>query len=170
MLRRIMLSSLGLLVSVSLANAGFGVTSPPPKKVETPVENADYTESNQPYDSRYGVHPLIHQVIWGKKSTHASDCTTCGPTQDMSMYPPMGGYGMGYGQSQGYGSSQGCNGGNCHPIFGGPVFQGLFGPGAGFGQGGGYQGPSQPAQGTLVFPNHPYARSPRDFYMTDTRR
>ncbi|VTR96758.1 hypothetical protein [Tuwongella immobilis] len=37
---------------------------------------------------------------------------------------------------------------------------------AGYGMGRGPVGP-MPGQGTLVFPNHPFARSPRDFFMED---
>ena len=171
MLRRIMLSSLGLLVSVGMAHAGFGATTQP-KSEEAPVENAYYMPEAppQPNAGRYGVHPSIHQVIWGKKATPAGGCADCNQFGAMPY-----GYGPGYGAPQGYGGPQGCNlgqganGGYCHPIFGGPVFQGLFGPGEGFNPGGN-AGPGQPAQGTLVFPNHPYARSPRDWYMYDARR
>jgi len=31
----------------------------------------------------------------------------------------------------------------------------------------GYGAPQTPVGGTLVFPNHPFARSPRDFFMTE---
>jgi hypothetical protein len=35
----------------------------------------------------------------------------------------------------------------------------------GYGHGGPGAGMGNQPQGTLVFPNHPYARSPRDFFM-----
>jgi hypothetical protein len=42
----------------------------------------------------------------------------------------------------------------------------------GMGHGGGYMAPQYPPvqQGTLVFPNHPYVRSPRDFFMYEPAR
>jgi hypothetical protein len=50
-------------------------------------------------------------------------------------------------------------------------------PQMGYGQGGPAYNPNGyppggvgPAQGTLVFPNHPFVRSPRDFFMMDLNR
>lgn len=51
----------------------------------------------------------------------------------------------------------GCGSGHC-----GPGGWGGNNPG-----GPGYMGP--PQGGTLVFPNHPYMRSPRDFFMWEAR-
>ena len=41
---------------------------------------------------------------------------------------------------------------------------------SGYGSGAGYGGlPADQMPGTLVFPNHPYARSPRDFFMYEPK-
>jgi len=62
------------------------------------------------------------------------------------------------------------NAGGCAGCGDGPRVAGAYGaafPGAGI------PGVPQPGQqgmgmpGTLVFPNHPFSRSPRDFFMTD---
>jgi hypothetical protein len=64
-----------------------------------------------------------------------------------------------------FGKPKGCS--NCGPTVGGMYGYGGYGgvPGAGMP---GTPGGQMP--GTLVFPNHWYARSPRDFFMHGTGR
>jgi hypothetical protein len=59
----------------------------------------------------------------------------------------------------------------------GPVPPSYFYPMMGYNQGGpaynptGYpNGAYGPAQGTLAFPNHPFVRSPRDYFMVDVNK
>ena len=58
--------------------------------------------------------------------------------------------------------SCGCKGGHCSWCH-----KGKIGHGGGGGGGYGYGAPADPPvmQGTLVFPHHPYVRSPRDYFM-----
>jgi len=66
--------------------------------------------------------------------------------------------GEGHGHHRG-----GCPNGGC-----GPFGRGSYGgPGAG---GHGAPNPYAAQQGTLVFPHHPYVRSPRDFFMYEPGR
>jgi hypothetical protein len=91
----------------------------------------------------YGWHPSIKTCI--KKLFHHGSCSQCGSGQDGQKNPlanpanwAAGGYGVG-----------------------GPAYNPYgFPPGA--------YGPNGPMmQGTLVFPNHPFVRSPRDYFMYD---
>jgi hypothetical protein len=76
----------------------------------------------------------------------------------------------------------GCASGGCsHGLFGGTFHGGLLGKGGGFfgiggGFGGGIGGSGQPLPGVdprnagqLVFPQNPFVRGPRDFFMYDER-
>jgi hypothetical protein len=63
------------------------------------------------------------------------------------------------------------------PTQSGPVPPSYYYPQMGYNQGGpaynptGYPtGAYGPAQGTLAFPNQPFIRSPRDFFMIDTNK
>jgi len=62
------------------------------------------------------------------------------------------------------------NAGGCPGCDGGPRLAGSYGPTV---PGAGIPGVPQPGQpgmgmpGTLVFPTHPFMRSPRDFFMTE---
>lgn len=80
----------------------------------------------------------------------------------MQYAPPYAGaYGMPYGQPPTFGPSYGCPSGTCGN--GGPGGFGGY-PGQGFGAGaGGFGGQG----GVAVFGSHPFARSPRDFFMQD---
>jgi hypothetical protein len=73
------------------------------------------------------------------------------------------------------GLSGGCANGNCGPFQGHGGFGGHGGNGGYGGHGGGGYGYDQPQyppinQGTLVYPNHQFIRSPRDFFMYEPGR
>ena len=57
-----------------------------------------------------------------------------------------------------------------------PRLKRIFGLGSSSQKGYGQMGPAYnpnayaPAQGTLVFPNHPFVRSPRDYFMLDLNK
>jgi len=92
---------------------------------------------------RFGLLPAFQRVVWWGKKEPAG----C--------------------------SGPGCGGGVRTPHVGGyaPPMGGQNGPGMGYpGPGSGYPGPGmgQP-QGTLVFPNHQFSRSPRDFFMWEPK-
>ena len=64
---------------------------------------------------------------------------------------------------EGHGSHRGgCPNGGC-----GPFGHGSYGGAPGYGHG---VNPYAAQQGTLVFPHHPYVRSPRDFFMYEPGR
>ncbi len=84
---------------------------------------------------RYGLLPIFRRVVWGTKAQSGCVGAGCGNTTGA---PRVGGYAP---QMGGYG---------------GPQMGMPYGPGMG--------APGQP-QGTLVFPNHQFNRSPRDFFM-----
>jgi hypothetical protein len=87
----------------------------------------------------YGWHPCL------KKLFHRGGCSSCGGCgQDYQKNPlanpanwSAGGYGVGGPAYNPYGFPPGASGN-------GPMMQ-----------------------GTLVFPNHPFVRSPRDYFMYD---
>jgi hypothetical protein len=76
-----------------------------------------------------------------------------GPAYSPQGFPPFGA-GGGY-------PGGGCAGGACGPNGGGY--------GGGYGPYGGMQF-NPMMQGTLVFPNHPFVRSPRDYFMVDVNK
>ncbi len=93
-------------------------------------------------DGKFGLFPGLRGLFAKKPS---AGCDTCGGA---GGHPHMG-HGGGYGGPGGPGM-----GGPGGPGMGGPGGPGMGGPG----------GLSQ-QQGTLVFPNHPFVRSPRDYFM-----
>jgi hypothetical protein len=145
-------AAVALAVSAGAARADFGGPVMPPAPTAHPG-GPMYGQQDPGARERYGLHPMLRRVVWWKAD--AGGCANCAPQAmgaPMGGGMPMGGYPMpmpgGYGMGGGYGGGMG----------GGM-------PGAGM--------PGTPAgqmPGTLVFPNHPYARSPRDFFMTEVRR
>src|SRR5262249_6642315 len=115
---------------------------------------------------------------WGTTSAPAPNGT--GPLPTPGSYSgPNTLLGMGAPGSMGPGGMYGLNPG-LRKMFK-PGYGGCTGPGCGAGKGGypGYPGyggyggyGAQPPvmQGTLVFPHHPFARSPRDFFMYEPNR
>jgi len=93
------------------------------------------------HDARYGWHPLLRKLAFWKRD---NACGTAGGGLFSRLRARLGGLGGGLG--------------------------GGAGGAGGFGQGGPAFNPyPNGAPGTLVFPNHHYTRSPRDFFMTESR-
>jgi hypothetical protein len=149
-------AAVALAVSAGAAQADFGGPMMPPQPAPGQHGGHMYGQPDPAERDRYGLHPMIRRVVWWKQD--AGGCTNCAPRgagAPVGGMPMGGGYPMpmpgGYGMGGGYGGMGGGMGGGV--------------PGAGM--------PGTPAAqmpGTLVFPNHWYARSPRDFFMSDTRR
>jgi hypothetical protein len=97
----------------------------------------------------YGLHPCLKKLFHrgGNCASNAPPPNPKNPLQNPANYAP-GGYGMG-----------------------GPAYNGPGGfPPTAPGQPNPY-GPYGPVmQGTLVFPNQPFIRSPRDYFMVDTNK
>lgn len=93
------------------------------------------------HDPRFGWHPLLRKLAFWKRD---NTCGTCGGGLFSRLRGRIGGLGGG------------CGAGGCG--------------GDGFGHGGPAFNPyPNGVPGTLVFPNHYYTRSPRDFFMMDGR-
>ncbi|OWK46886.1 hypothetical protein [Fimbriiglobus ruber] len=94
---------------------------------------------------KYGLLPALHECLWGKKASG-----TCGPNG-------CGAGGAAYGVAgcgpRGSGAA-GCGPNGCGPQGPGASPYGPYGP---------------QVPGTLVFPNSPYTRGPRDFFMWDAK-
>lgn len=143
----------GMAAAAGSARADWGGFSPPTGSQGMPLPMATPAGFNAPgtlmgmgapvpghAPDPYGVHPAL------RRSLRLNDsCNTCG--------------------------HRGLFG---HKDGGGLFGHGGFGHGGlGHGGGGGYgYGPQYPPvmQGTLVFPNHPFVRSPRDFFMYEPNR
>lgn len=144
-------AAVALAVSAGAAQADFGGPMMPPRPTAHPG-GPMYGQPDPAARDRYGLHPMIRRVVWWKAD--AGGCANCAP---QGMGAPVGGMPMGG-----------------HPM---PMPGGGYGmPPGGYGMGGGVPGAGMPGTpagqmpGTLVFPNHWYSRSPRDFFMTDVRR
>lgn len=88
---------------------------------------------------KYGTHPLLKRLMWWKKDDGCDACGSKGKLRDKLHGPRLG-------------HGHGCCGDTAPP------------PGIG------YPGtPGAQMPGTLVFPNHPYMRSPRDFFMYEPK-
>jgi hypothetical protein len=92
------------------------------------------------HDSRYGWNPLVRRLAFWKRD---NSCGTSGGGLLSRLRGLAAGGGGGFGSGFGGGFSG----------QGGPAFDPY----------------PNGVPGTLVFPNHFYSRSPRDFFMTDTR-
>jgi hypothetical protein len=94
--------------------------------------------------ARFGILPFFRKLAFWNKD--------CSCAEKPRVLGPFGGLLGGNAAGRALLTGRGC----------GPV-----GPGAGSG----YYPPTPGGQmpGTLVFPNHPYVRSPRDFFMQDVR-
>jgi hypothetical protein len=159
----------GLAASAGSARADWGGYTPPTGSQGMPMPPATPAGFNAPgtlmglgapvpgqAPDYYGVNPALRRSL---RLGHG--CDTCGHR------------GL-------FGHKDGCgrlgHGGHGHGLFGHGGGHGGFGHGGGgfgHGGGGGYgYGPQQPAvmQGTLVFPNHTFIRSPRDFFMYEPNR
>jgi hypothetical protein len=148
MKRMWMAAAVGLAVTAGAARADFGG----PMMPQAPMMHAGgpmHGPQGPEVRERYGLHPLIRKVVWWKPD---AGCATCAP-KGAGM--PIGGMPMGG-----------------HPLHGGYPMPGPHGPGMwGGGPGAGMPGtPAAQMPGTLVFPHHWYARSPRDFFMLDLPR
>ena len=143
-------AAVALAMSAGAAQADFGGPMAPPPPTAYPG-GMMHGQPDPGLHERYGLHPMLRRVVWWKAD--AGGCANCAPKgvgapvggMPMGGYPMPGGYGMGGGHGMGGG-------------YGGV-------PGAGM--------PGTPAgqmPGTLVFPHHWYARSPRDYFMSDVRR
>jgi hypothetical protein len=89
---------------------------------------------------RYGLLPMLRKVVWWKPTAPAPGT----PTAGVPHHPTTGHVP-----------------GMAGPMMGHP---GMYGPGMG------YPGMAGQPQGTLVFPHHPFARSPRDYFMWEPGR
>lgn len=97
-------------------------------------------------DVRYGLHPTFKKLLWWQND----GCSTCG------------------GGPRLFGHTGGANWNLFHRD-GGCGRNGLFGGNNCAGQPYGTNPYPNGVPGTLVFPNHPYIRSPRDFFMSDAK-
>jgi hypothetical protein len=142
---------------------GYGPPVPQPGNPVQPVRNEfsapntlmglGHHHSGKAPD-RYGLLPGL------RKAFRLNDgCDTCGKPGLFSK----GG--------SAFGGHPGGGGFGGHPGHGGGGFGGNPGGGGGFG-GAGMDYPQYPPvnQGTLVFPNHQFVRSPRDFFMYEPGR
>lgn len=96
---------------------------------------------------RYGLLPGLRKVF---RLGHKDECSDCGGK---------------------HGKKDRCPGGNCGPFGRGGYADpaaGGYGPSGPGGYGANGYGP--PMQGTLVFPHHPFVRSPRDFFMVEPNK
>lgn len=113
------------------------------------------------HDARFGWNPLFRRLAFWKRD---NSCGTCGDRAGL------------FGRLRGlspFAGAGGCNGGCGAGGMGGAGGWGAGPAGGLFGRGG-HGGPAfnpypNGVPGTLVFPNHHYTRSPRDFFMTDSR-
>jgi hypothetical protein len=148
MKRMWMAAAVAAVVLAGAARADFG--GPPPATAPVSYPGAEYGNPDPGCQDRYGVHPLFRKLLWWKKD---GDCGpgSCG----------AGGHAGGHFAGKGGCGPGGCGlGGRCGP----------GGCGAGGGVGTGMDGMGAPMGGTLVFPNHWYARGPRDYFMYDAPR
>ena len=147
-------AAVALAVSAGAAQADFGGPMMPPRPAAHPG-GPMYGQPDPAARERYGLHPMIRRVVWWKAD--AGGCANCaagrgsagrrdadGRTPDAHARRRVrhAARWLRHGWRMGAGM-----------------------PGAGM--------PGTPAgqmPGTLVFPNHWYSRSPRDFFMTDVRR
>jgi hypothetical protein len=137
-------------VSAGSARADFGGPMPPP--MPTAYPGGMYGEGDPGCKERFGLHPLFKKAVWWKK-----DCGDAGCGK-------AGGHFGGKGHHGGmFGGKGGCGPGGCPGGYGGGMWNGV--PGSGMPGSPGAQRP-----GTLVFPHHWYARSPRDFFMYEAPR
>lgn len=152
-----------------LAPPPMGMTAVPQAYAPTPgqvtggcADCGGATVGYARHDSRFGWNPIFRKLAFWKRD---NSCGTTGGGLLSRLRGRIGGIGRGLAGA----GAAGC--GDCG--FG----QGGFGQG-GFGQGlrdrFGNSGPAfdpypNGTPGTLVFPNHHYTRSPRDFFMMDSR-
>lgn len=151
-----------LLAGIGVSRADFGGNVPPaPPPSEYPgggqyggqgygPPSGASAPTGASTPGMYGPNPIFRRLLWWKKS----DCE--GP-------------GCGPGASQHLGKSDGMIGSNYDIPKSAYGPYGQFGPGGpGLGGPPGAALPGTPANqmpGTLVFPNNPNVRSPRDFFM-----
>jgi hypothetical protein len=184
----------GLSLAAGRASADPGGFSPPgpgngamPSWAQIGGPNTLMTAGDAPAErgpDRYGLHPCLKKFFHIPSGGYAAGSASQknygkNPLQNPANWA-AGGYGMGGPAYNPYGPpSVGPGGG---PM-GGP---GMMGPGMmGMGQGmppgmGSPYGPYCPPgmgapgnpmmQGTLVFPNQPFIRSPRDYFMVDVNK
>jgi hypothetical protein len=147
------------LAAAGTANADWGGYQPPiPNAGQPAVQPAGFGEFNTPHTlmglgqnhtgrapDRYGLLPGLRRAF-----RVGEGCDSCGKPGIFSK-GSLGG---------------GCANGNCGN--GGWGHNGGYGPGGGYG----YEQPQYPPmmQGTLVFPQHQFIRSPRDYFMYEPGR
>jgi hypothetical protein len=143
-MKRMILAAMAAAGLAMTAQADFGGPGmPPPRGQGQPMMSPEEYRIQQ---ERYGLLPMLRRVVWWKPAA---------PT-------PPNGHMMGPGPQH---PTTGYVPGMYHPGMGGP---GMYGPGMG---GPGMYGPGMGGpQGTLVFPHHPFARSPRDYFMWEPGR
>lgn len=100
-----------------------------------------FSHSNKAPD-RYGLMPGLRRAF---RLDNGGGCDTCGTGGKPGLFSKGGG----------------CADGNCGNG---------HGHGGGYGYGYGYPQYPPPMQGTLVFPQHQFVRSPRDFFMYEPGR
>jgi len=100
------------------------------------------TQSCSQCDGKYGIHPMFRKLFWWRKD--------CGCGEKPRVLGRFGGL-------------LGANAAGLASVRG-PIDNGTPPPGIGYP---GTPGAGMP--GTLVFPNHQYVRSPRDFFMQDPK-
>lgn len=159
MKRMLMALAVAGITAAGSARADWGGYGPPSPQGGYPVTAGAFNDPNTllglgtaapgHVPDRYGLMPSL------KKAFHIGEgCSTCGGRK-----PLLGLFGHGGCKTSG-------DPGTGH-------FPGHSGGYGGYGYGGyGSGGAANPTmmQGTLVFPHHPYVRSPRDFFMTEPGR
>lgn len=157
-MKRIWLTVAAAIGLAASARADFGGPPPasPPQQMPDIYNAGGYGQPPTPAPDKYGLNPILRRVVWWKKNF--GGCANCGPQGGAPVGNPMPYGGMPYG-----GGMPGMPGGGM-PYGGMPGMMG----GAGMPGMPGMPGGGMP--GTLVFPNHPYSRSPRDYFMAEPGR
>ena len=155
-MKRLVLAALAAVGFAVTARADFGGPTVMPRgQGQPPMMTPDEYRIQQ---ERYGLLPMLRRVVWWKPADPAP-----APVPGQVPHHPTTGYVPGMSGP-----------GMCQPGMGGP---GMYGAGMAPGMGGpgmygaGMYGPGMMGpQGTLVFPHHPFARSPRDYFMWEPGR
>ena len=143
-MKRMILAAAAAAGLAMSARADFGGPAVPPPQPGQPMMSP---QEYQVQRDRYGLLPMLRKVVWWKSAEPAAPAQGS-PHPTTGYVPGMYGPGMGHP-------------GMAHPGMGHP---GMYGPGMG------HPGMMGRPQGTLVFPHHPFARSPRDYFMWEPGR
>jgi hypothetical protein len=154
-MKRIFLAVAAAIGLAATAKADFGGESPaaPPPQMPGMYGAGGYGQPPAPAPDKYGLNPILRRVVWWKKDF--GGCSNCGtPGHATVGNPAPYGAGMPYGAGVPYGGGMPPGAGMPGMMGGAPGMPGMGGT----------------MPGTLVFPNHWYSRSPRDYFMMEPGR